>query len=849
MAKIVKEIKTTRTASGRNFLSGPAVAHKESHPYPTQPSLPRKGSGIVRDSNTALAASGGSVASLPPESSMSTDNYVVLLQRKLDEQKTELDSRTDAINSVQRNFESLSEMYSAERSQFSEAAAKISTLRSELEGLRGEVRMNLIQKSDFDKTLSEYASYKTATEAELGKRGELISDLQREKDAVERSLGLAKTRSHEMQQESLSTKQVFTELIDNVYKMENDSKSFLDMMRLGVDGANERINKATPPATKACKQLLADVRTKIPSFKRDTNDPKELESSLLVSSRIRALQENISKAATALQGINGLWHEEAASFTSLQGELQKKINAMETQATLQASKHHELQRAAEGKALQLESTIGDLRRDKRRLEDKFSKSTEDMKGKWDEYEEHAQHSKERERTLSNEWALKEADLQGKLDACEAELKTWKHQNLELSNSMAQTLRDTESSTQSSKAHFEKSLALMARNHEAALADVRKGFEEERSRWVDTTETQARRFASELDALKVDSDRRQKDALDSLRSRFVEEQEKERIRQQQSEDEKHTLRDAHLQQNVEQAKAQQELGETVLSLTKLLRESRDELEQEKLKGTKAAEEATTLTHTVMQLKEESARHAENCALLNNQITTLNGIVKEKNAATEAVQMELENATEEIQHLKRQRREEEQQTARSLSEKEDVCQTLQEELRKLGVELRLAAESQEKMEEYRKAAETSKRGMQEAIAEMEEVKTKEKSITATLEQLHTAQSQTSLAIRKLMASEESCESAYTCLSCLEVLKNPTLCSPCGHTFCRKCLDKSSKRNNHGDGFCPECDDYTIAHTTPLKTFDLLVGRYTYRRQVLTDLQSTLGSVSRSQSITAL
>ena len=54
-----------------------------------------------------------------------------------------------------------------------------------------------------------------------------------------------------------------------------------------------------------------------------------------------------------------------------------------------------------------------------------------------------------------------------------------------------------------------------------------------------------------------------------------------------------------------------------------------------------------------------------------------------------------------------------------------------------------------------------------------------------------------VSRVIHIEESLGSCYTCISCLDVFRDPVICVPCGHHFCRVCLPSPS-----GEGDCPEC-----------------------------------------------
>ena len=89
--------------------------------------------------------------------------------------------------------------------------------------------------------------------------------------------------------------------------------------------------------------------------------------------------------------------------------------------------------------------------------------------------------------------------------------------------------------------------------------------------------------------------------------------------------------------------------------------------------------------------------------------------------------------------------------------------------------------------------------------------------------------SSAIKKVMSAEEAMEACLTCLSCMNLLVEPTTCTPCGHTFCGECLQDS-----RGSG-CPECDEGggTVLRVGMLGT---LTSKFAFQKQVLESLNVT-------------
>ena len=68
--------------------------------------------------------------------------------------------------------------------------------------------------------------------------------------------------------------------------------------------------------------------------------------------------------------------------------------------------------------------------------------------------------------------------------------------------------------------------------------------------------------------------------------------------------------------------------------------------------------------------------------------------------------------------------------------------------------------------------------------------------------------------------------------QVYERPVMCVPCGHTFCDKCMDKT--RDDTTDLLhCRECGGATATECVPVQALELLSGKFTYRKQVLSDL----------------
>ena len=55
----------------------------------------------------------------------------------------------------------------------------------------------------------------------------------------------------------------------------------------------------------------------------------------------------------------------------------------------------------------------------------------------------------------------------------------------------------------------------------------------------------------------------------------------------------------------------------------------------------------------------------------------------------------------------------------------------------------------------------------------------------------------------------EACLTCMACLNILREPTSCVPCGHSWCAQCLADAG-------GACPECHSAGSGAAAPLTIY---------------------------------
>ena len=91
----------------------------------------------------------------------------------------------------------------------------------------------------------------------------------------------------------------------------------------------------------------------------------------------------------------------------------------------------------------------------------------------------------------------------------------------------------------------------------------------------------------------------------------------------------------------------------------------------------------------------------------------------------------------------------------------------------------------------------------------------------------------AVSRVIHIEESLGSCYTCIACLEVFRDPVMCVPCGHHFCRGCLPSSGAAGSS----CPECGT-SIETVVVDEILESLCSKYEVKMSALKAV-STLGT----------
>ena len=113
------------------------------------------------------------------------------------------------------------------------------------------------------------------------------------------------------------------------------------------------------------------------------------------------------------------------------------------------------------------------------------------------------------------------------------------------------------------------------------------------------------------------------------------------------------------------------------------------------------------------------------------------------------------------------------------------------------------------------------MQEIETRIKVAELKEEKINGLLNQLD----QIMVSLLFIYTIQKSTESNLSCYTCMQMMTEPHIVTPCGHAFCKKCIPADT---------CPQCDK-KVKDKAPAKIIADLVTKYIYKRDAISTFKN--------------
>ena len=305
-----------------------------------------------------------------------------------------------------------------------------------------------------------------------------------------------------------------------------------------------------------------------------------------------------------------------------------------------------------------------------------------------------------------------------------------------------------------------------------------------------------------------------------------------------------LRDAEAGVNVTRA---QESADAAAARAQMLEKELKLMEE--VAGQDAARDAAN-AEKMMRLQGDLAAVLKRERALKNAATKAAGQQDAQRAKMDRLQDEVERLQDEALDMAG--------TTKNLRAKlgnlEPKLLELRAQLGAKQAELAALAEKQKQMgAELKEAKDSNTRVRRKSVVDMAR---KASTVASKVrEALRATETELKATVSKLVAAEEASESAFTCLACMEIMKKPVTCIPCGHSFCEACLinvprfgDRVKNAQNLKKGGvvnCPECSSSGSGMPAPPATeyhienqlLENLTARYVFRKQAMSGLKGVM------------
>jgi chromosome segregation ATPase len=757
------------------------------------------------------------------------DNGVDDLRRRVESQKAELDNRTDSVNAIQRNFQRLSEMYSSDRQKLVNAESEIARLHDELCVLRAEKKLFSALQSEFTilqvdhgNNLTTLENERKLSETRVKKLEELLRGAERETKMLGASLNLA-ARESQARLEDNQRIHLALQTVENSLNALLLSGMELQKKVVAVaisDGLRSEALKSVgcgiafvathgsvdPQESEALR--LEVIAKALDNCSRDCFG--SLETTLFVNmsdAKSKMLHLEIQRddacrlhleTSVALESVKSQLESNLKSIEHLE-DAQRRLTSENSSLTLELSD-------LRNSSMKLNDNSAEVARQKALVEQliqdlaKIKKENKTLESAVGHLEAELSDSKSREAdSLQALNGMKEdltTDMQVLRDQCETDAVSKKQMNdtivalqSEISNLRASIVRRTESTNNTAKEN-ENLLKARITSLENSLNETKAELRAvDSNRAVIRGEYEA--LCSEIAAMKLWA-------------------------------QNHTLKMESLEHESEIAQkklyaSEKQVTELMAERSQLLLDSHSSADSVHLLNS----QLTQHRDTIAKLSNERALQESDIRRLKDELQRSSDSMKSldgfrlKNQQQADEISELKSAILNASALSQLNHEKIQTLTKQIADSESKLANSIRELNRVQATQNSFDDQRQSLELLKKNAELRSRHLREVHEE------------------------TLKTVKKLIHVEKACESGYSCLGCLQLLKDPVQCAPCGHTFCRRCFEEDShNRDRKSQGkYCPECDECNVALLVPSKSLDLLTGKFQYRCQVLADLCAKL------------
>jgi DNA repair exonuclease SbcCD ATPase subunit len=120
---------------------------------------------------------------------------------------------------------------------------------------------------------------------------------------------------------------------------------------------------------------------------------------------------------------------------------------------------------------------------------------------------------------------------------------------------------------------------------------------------------------------------------------------------------------------------------------------------------------------------------------------------------------------------------------------------------------------------------------------------KQYNARLKKIKIKEQKISEKINEYILDEERIEVIFICPKCLSILKEPVTLSPCGHTYCKECLE-TIKNENYNTLYCQECT-IPVKKSYENKILNKICSEISHRHDITKTLMLTISELKENDN----